>query len=319
MTTTRKSLFVSTLAAVGLVAAMSASSPPSVAQAGTARDGSACPRDVAQQSGPGHPVTDAAGARGGQREPSGWTNPPIDEAPAVVHPGFRATIPVRFHVFTDGDEGRLSEQDLRRQVNVLDVTFAGREGGTDTGFGFTYAGVDYTDNATWFRALDPGTSVERSAKAATHTGDAATLNVWTTDGPSYLGFATFPSWYKRSPQLDGVVLDYKSFVGGIYGSSFSLGKTATHEVGHWLGLLHTFQGGCNAKGDYVDDTPAELTPTSGCPAGKDTCSAPGDDPVHNYMDYSFDSCYDQFTAGQAKRMVDQWSYFRAGGGFTTGN
>ena len=73
---------------------------------------------------------------------------------------------------TDRDEGRLSEQDLRRQVNVLDTAFAGREGGTDTGFGFTYAGVDYTDNATWFRALDPGTSVERSAKAATHTGDA---------------------------------------------------------------------------------------------------------------------------------------------------
>ena len=134
--------------------------------------------------------------------------------------------------------------------------------------------------------------MERSAKAATHVGDASTLNVWTTDGPSYLGFATFPSWFKRSPELDGVVLDYKSFVGGAFGDSFSLGKTATHEVGHWLGLLHTFQGGCNAKGDYVADTPAELTPTTGCPAGKNTCSAPGDDPVHNYMDYSFDSCYD---------------------------
>jgi hypothetical protein len=226
---------------------------------------------------------------------------------------------VRFHVFTNGTVGRLSEQVLREQVTVLDTGFGGREGGVDTGFDFSYAGVDYTDNSTWFSDLDPGTPVERAAKAATHTGDARTLNVWTTDGPSYLGFATFPSWYKRSSQLDGVVLDYKSFPGGVYGSDFSLGKTATHEVGHWLGLLHTFQGGCNAKGDYVDDTPAELTPTSGCPAGKDTCSAPGDDPVHNYMDYSFDSCYNQFTAGQSKRMVDQWSFFRASGGFTTGH
>jgi hypothetical protein len=196
--------------------------------------------------------------------------------------------------------------------------FSGSEGGVATGFRFTYGGADYTDNATWFNALDPGTSVERAAKAATHVGDAHVLNVWTTNGPSYLGFATFPSWYKRSPQLDGIVLDYKSFPGGSYGDQFSLGKTATHETGHWLGLLHTFQGACNAKGDYVDDTPAEATPTSGCPAGKDTCTAPGTDPIHNYMDYSYDSCYDQFTAGQTQRMRDQWAYFRADGGHAVG-
>ena len=304
-----------TLAAAGLLAAVSVTSAAHarpVAEVGRCLNGGA-----GLTAGGVAAVAD--GTRAGQREPSGWKNPPIDEAPTSPRPGFRASIPVRFHVFTDGAEGRLSEQDLRRQVSVLNTGFAGREGGFDTGFAFTYAGADYTDNATWFSELNPGTSVERAAKAATHVGDASTLNVWTTDGPTYLGFATFPSWYKRSPQLDGVVLDYKSFVGGAFGDSFSLGKTATHEVGHWLGLLHTFQGGCNANGDYVDDTPAELTPTSGCPAGKNTCSAPGDDPVHNYMDYSFDSCYDQFTGGQGKRMVDQWTYFRAAGGFTTGN
>jgi hypothetical protein len=258
----------------------------------------------------------AAGARAGQREPSGWKNPPIEEAP---HGGrFSATIPVFFHVFTDGAEGRLTESVLRQQVAVLNAGFGGQEGGAATGFRFTYAGVDYTDNATWFEALDPGTSVERAAKAATHKGDASTLNVWTTDGPSYLGFATFPSWYKRSPQLDGVVLDYKSFPGGAYGSQYSLGETATHEVGHWLGLLHTFQGACNAKGDYVDDTPAMSVPTNGCPAGKDTCPAPGTDPIHNYMDYSFDSCYTEFTAGQSQRMRDQWAFFRADGGTSVG-
>jgi hypothetical protein len=249
-------------------------------------------------------------ARAGQREPSAWKNPPIEEAPAGQP--FSATIPVAFHVFTDGAEGRLSSRAIQQQVNVLNATYAG------TGFSFTLASIDYTDNATWFNALDPGTSVERTAKAATHTGTANTLNVWTTNGPSYLGFATFPSWYKRSPQLDGIVLDYKSFPGGTYGSEFSLGKTATHEVGHWLGLLHTFQGACNAKGDYVDDTPAEAVPTSGCPAGKDTCTAPGTDPIHNYMDYSYDSCYSEFTAGQIKRMHDQYAYFRADGGTSVG-
>jgi Pregnancy-associated plasma protein-A len=85
------------------------------------------------------------------------------------------------------------------------------------------------------------------------------------------------------------------------------------------GSLHTFQGACNPKGDDVDDTPAEGVPTSGCPAGKDTCPAPGDDPVHDYMDYSNPTCWNQFTAGQAQRMRDQWSYFRADGGHAVGN
>ena len=260
----------------------------------------------------------AVGARGGDREPSAFKNPPIEEAPAT-HKRFTATVPVHFHVFTDGATGYLSETQLREQVRVLNSGFSGAEGGVDTGFRFTYASADWTDNASWFRDLDPGTSVERQAKAATHLGSAAELNVWTTAGPSYLGFATFPSWYKRSPQLDGVVLDHQSFKGGAYGTQYSLGKTGTHEVGHWVGLLHTFQGGCNDKGDYVDDTPAQAAPTRGCPTGQDTCRAPGLDPVHNYMDYSYDSCYDQFTAGQAQRARDQWRAFRADGGTAVGN
>ena len=96
-----------------------------------------------------------------------------------------------------------------------------------------------------------------------------------------------------------------------YAGQFDLGKTVTHEAGHWLNLEHTFFGGCNAKGDFVADTPAERTPTSGCPARKDTCSDPGPDPIHNYMDYSFDSCYSEFSQGQAQRMRDAWLFYRA--------
>jgi hypothetical protein len=257
-------------------------------------------------------------ARGGQREPSGWTNPPIDEAPATGHKGFKATVPVYFHVFTDGAAGNLTSAQIQQQINILNTDYAGFEGGAYTGFAFKLAGVERLNNPNWFYNLTPGSSVERDAKAATHVGDAHVLNIWTTNGPGYLGFATFPSWYKRAPQLDGIVIDYNSLPGGAYGDRFSLGKTATHEAGHWLGLLHTFQGGCNNKGDYVDDTEPEGSPASGCPVGRDTCTAPGYDPIHNYMDYSDDSCYDQFTAGQADRMQNFYSYFRANGGTSVG-
>jgi Pregnancy-associated plasma protein-A len=263
-------------------------------------------------------LTGASFARAGEREPSGWKSPPIEEAPATGHHAFKASIPVYLHIFTDGATGNLSNAQIQQQIQVMNAGFGGFEGGAYAGFSFKLANVERINNANWLYNLGPGTSVEREAKAATHVGDAKTLNIWTTSGPGYLGFATFPSWYKRSPQLDGIVLDYNSFPGGAYGAEFSLGKTATHETGHWLGLLHTFQGACNEKGDYVDDTPAMGVPTSGCPAGKDTCPAPGTDPIHNYMDYSFDSCYDQFTSGQAQRMQDFFVYFRADGGTSVG-
>ena len=153
-------------------------------------------------------------------------------------------------------------------------------------------------------------------KRSLRQGGSNALNLYSTAGDVYLGWAYLPDISDRPGQehLDGVVINYESIPGTstTYAGRYDQGETATHEVGHWLNLEHTFYGACNAKGDFVADTPAERTATSGCPVGKDTCPAPGLDPIRNYMCYSYDSRYTQFTAGQAQRMRDAWLYYRAG-------
>jgi hypothetical protein len=93
---------------------------------------------------------------------------------------------------------------------------------------------------------------------------------------------------------------------------FNEGATATHEVGHWLGLYHVFQGGCSGAGDEVSDTPPQKTISSGCPVGQDSCSGGGVDSIHNWMDYSDDACMDRFTAGQTTRATALFDQLRAG-------
>ncbi|GAB2808256.1 zinc metalloprotease [Lentzea nigeriaca] len=223
------------------------------------------------------------------------------------------TINVVFHaVSTTSGTGKMTDATIAKQIKVLNDGFAGAESSVaaKTGFTFVLQQTKRYTNDKWFNKGADDAAIEREMKTQTRVGTAATLNVWSVDIDG-LGFATFPNWYAGEPKLDGVVIDYSSVPGGS-ATNFNLGKTLTHETGHWMGLWHTFQGECTKKNDEVADTPAQSGPTSGCPEGQDTCPASGVDPIHNYMDYSYDSCYNQFTPGQNTRMQNAWTAYRSG-------
>lgn len=215
------------------------------------------------------------------------------------------TINVYFHVIrtATGNATDVTDAKISQQITVLNQGFA------NWGWNFTLVSVDRTTNSTWYNA-SLGSSAEAAMKNALRRGTADDLNIYTTSGAGYLGWATFPPDYASAPKNDGVILAYNSLPGntGVYGA----GDTGTHEVGHWMGLYHTFQGGCTG-GDSVSDTPAERSAASGCPTGRDTCTGsryPGVDPIINFMDYSYDSCMYQFTPGQDARMDSMFTTYR---------
>jgi hypothetical protein len=225
-------------------------------------------------------------------------------------------IPVNFHViYSSGrrsTEGNIPDSWLDAQIAVLNNTYAGKgyngssvPGAANTGYTFFRNSVTRTNNSKWF-TMTPGSGNESKAKNALVVNPTGSLNFYTCKpGQNLLGWATFPWNLAGNPNMDGVVIHYNSLPGGTL-SPYNLGGTGSHEVGHWVGLYHTFQGGCDGgncsgAGDLVCDTPGEATATSGCPSGKDTCAEPGVDPIHNYMDYSTDACYNNFTPGQDAR------------------
>lgn len=203
--------------------------------------------------------------------------------------------------------------------------------------GYRLEGVTRHVNDQWARNED-----ELAMKDALRKGSYRTLNVYFQSdlqvspgseaqarrlefseqlSTSVLGFCTLPdpSINGTSPRSsyvkDGCNILANTMPGGSL-THYNRGGTAIHEIGHWNGLLHTFEGeSCSSdnEGDFIDDTPQESVPTDGCPARKDSClNNPGHDPIHNFMDYSSDECYEQFTPSQARRMRNMWVTMREG-------
>jgi hypothetical protein len=223
----------------------------------------------------------------------------VDEATGGV-------INVYVHVINKGSgiaNGDVSDSTIQSQINVLNSAYA------STGWQFALADVDRTTNTTWY-TMGYGTTAERQAKTALRRGSKRDLNLYTANlGGGLLGWATFPQDYAADPIDDGVVILFSSMPGGS-AAPYNLGDTATHEIGHWMGLYHTFQGGCSKNNDFVDDTPRERSAAFGCPTGRNTCAQAGRDPIENFMDYTDDSCMWRFTPGQDARMDQYWTASR---------
>ncbi|HEY8143143.1 MAG TPA: zinc metalloprotease [Kofleriaceae bacterium] len=239
----------------------------------------------------------------------------LDTLRASALPPGSVTIPVWFHVIRSGttvSQGNVPASRINQQIAVMNDAFAGLTGGkeTDTPFRFQLAGTTRTTNSSWYNSCD-SSSIESQMKSALRRGGAETLNIYSCNpGSGLLGWATFPSWYEGDPLSDGVVILDQSVPGG-NAAPYDEGDSATHEVGHWLGLYHTFQGGCALPGDSVGDTPAEADAAFGCPAAStNTCPSAGRDPVKNFMDYVDDACMFEFSKGQSNRMDKQYTRYR---------
>jgi hypothetical protein len=205
--------------------------------------------------------------------------------------------------------GYVSDAQIEEQIKTLNADYNGTE------ISWVLLQTTRIHSGEWFTGAGPGTKNERLMKEKHNIVDPAILNVYTmqfNQTTKSLGSASLPSAFIRTPHLDGVLLRHTTLPGGAK-KNYDKGRTMTHEVGHWLGLFHTFEGGCrHGVGDNIADTPPSASGSEGCPVNRDSCPGDGPDLVNNFMDYSHDSCMTSFTPMQGKRMREAAWAFRSG-------
>jgi hypothetical protein len=245
------------------------------------------------------------------------------QAPTVI------LIPVVVHVLYKSAAQNVSDEQVNSQIDALNRDFRRTNADTintpdrfkpvaaDVQIEFQLATADpkgratngiirkYTDINHW--------TTDDKIKFSSQGGDDAWdsryyLNLWTGDLMSLLGYSSLPG---ASVAKDGVVINYTAFGSINAAAPYNMGRTATHEVGHWLGLKHIW-GDTYCGDDLVDDTPVQGYYTSGCPSGFRSSCNNGDlgDMYMNYMDFTSDACMNLFTDGQKQRML---TLFKEGG------
>jgi hypothetical protein len=239
----------------------------------------------------------------------------------ILHSQYRAvngvvSIPVVVHVLYNTSSENISDAQILSQITVLNDDFRRMNAdadntwsqGADTEIEFCMANSDPSGNSTSgitrtstsTSAFGTNDNMKFNSSGGTDAWDASKyLNVWVCDiSGGILGYAQFPG---GAASTDGVVIDYQYFgTTGTATSPFDLGRTATHEVGHWLNLRHIWgDGGCSVD-DFVSDTPESDGANYGCALGHSSCGTT--DMVQNYMDYSDDACMNIYTMGQTTRM-----------------
>lgn len=221
-------------------------------------------------------------------------------------------IPVVFNVLYRTAAQNVSLAQLQSQIDVLNEDFAAAN--ADYNLTSTYNSVKSGNTAIRFvletvnrrstNTTSWGTNdaMKKNAKGIAPTSPTTKLNIWVCNmGGGILGYAQFPG---GSSATDGVVLDDNATGRtGTAAAPFNKGRTATHEVGHWLNLRHIW-GDATCGNDQVGDTPLHNTANYGCPAAGhlSTCTGTPVEMTMNYMDYTDDACMYMFSVGQKTRM-----------------
>ena len=152
------------------------------------------------------------------------------------------TVNVNFHVIMGGnttDQGNVPDSWITNQIELLNKDYS------NTFVNFNLNTITRTLNETWFDEIDYDNEIETAMKQELRQGDSLTLNIYTAKlSGGLLGWATFPTDLADRPWRDGVVVHFNTLPGGKL-APFNLGRTLTHEAGHWFGLWHTFQDSCS--------------------------------------------------------------------------